>query len=267
MFEQVVLAHRRTALALIGTIGLAGCGSAPSLTEQTFTFTPDRMATIFGDKQVETFGVCAPGMLEQRGARLYLWDEFIRQRDDGGPVDQFAGYEIAVSRGESCHQRVLDTYQAAAWFDLSSLPSAAVVSAELSISRGFGPLDPPRERGTSEQCSVMMAGEATELWGSGIFHINPDNGEGDGFRPFITYRAARPDAGPHRANGTSTLRLDVSNTVSNWVRGVRRNDGFVLTPDPDRTLAIFGDTDEGGFMCDMGITGFELQVTVAVPGP
>jgi len=237
-----------------------------ALREEALTFSPDKTASIFGDKQVENFGVCGP-TLDRRGTRLYLWDEFIRQRDSTRPdypVQQLAGYEVAVTRGESCHLRILDTYQTAVSFDLSSLPSTAVVSAELRVNRYFSPLDPPRPRGSNEQCSVMLAGEAIEAWASGIYHIDPDTGTG-ALRPFIASRPARPDAGPHNAIGTSTLRLNVTRTVGDWARGVRPNHGFVITPDLERALDIYRHTDQGGFMCDVGITGFELAVTVAVP--
>ena len=258
---------RWLALTLIIITSLSGCIDLPPLREETFTFLPGMTASIFGEKQTENFGVCGP-TLDRRGTRLYLWDEFIRQRNSTMPdydVIHLAGYEVAVSRGESCHLRILDTYQAAAWFDLSSLPSGAVTSAELAISHGFSPLDPPRGRGTIEECNVMLTGEATEAWGSGIYHIDPVTGAGSGFRPFITWRPARIDTGPYTTRGSGTMRLDVTHTVSEWVRGARPNNGFVITPDLDAVMAIYRDTDEGGHMCDLAITGFELTVTVAVP--
>lgn len=255
---------RGFALILMIATGLPGCIDLPPLREETFTFMPNNTASIFGDKQIETFGVCGP-TLDRRGTRLYLWDEFVRQRNSTSPdyaVEHLAGYEISVSRGESCHLRVLDTYQAAVSFDLSRLPSSAVTSAELRISRYFSPLDSPRLRGSTAQCTVMMIGEATEPWASGIF---APIGTADGMRPFITWRPARIDAGPHDARGTSTLRLNITNTVSEWVRGVRPNNGIVITPDLESVMDIYRRTDEGGLICDMGITGFELVVTVAVP--
>jgi hypothetical protein len=234
----------------------------PPLRNEALTFRPDKVASIFGPKHSDNFGVC--GSLDRRGTRLYLWDEFIRQRAEVR-VQQFAGYEVAVTRGESCHLRILDTYQAAVSFDLSSLPSSAVVSAELRINRRFSPLDPPRPRGTNEQCTVMLAGAATEAWAPGVYPSNLTTASAGDFRPFIASRAARPDAGPYNAVGTSTMRLNVTNTVGDWARGVRPNNGFVITPDLERVLDTYRHMDQGGFMCDMGITSFELAVTVAVP--
>ena len=255
---------RYFALLLIFTTGLSGCIDLPPLREETFTFTPNKTASIFGDKQTETFGICGP-TLDRRGTRLYVWDEFVRQRNSTTPdypIQDLAGYELDVVRGESCHLRILDTFQAAVSFDLSSLPSSAVTSAELTINRFFSPLDPPRLRGTNEQCTVMLIGEATEPWAAGIYS---PVGAADGVRPFINRRLARIDAGPHDARGTSTLHLNITNTVSEWARGVRPNNGFVITPDLERVMDIYHHTEEGGFMCDMGITDFELTVTVAVP--
>jgi len=158
-------------LILIVTTGLSGCEIVPPLREETFTFTPGRTASIFGSKVSETFGICG-STVDRRGTRLYLWDEFIRQRDRATSDysnSHLSGYEVAVSRGETCHLRILDTFQAAVWFNLSSLPSTAVVSAELRISDvRYGGLDAPRGIGGSDRCKVARVGEATQAWVSGI---------------------------------------------------------------------------------------------------
>lgn len=243
---------------------LASC-NLPPLVERSFTFEPDRTASIFGVKQHDRFGVCDPFFLDRRGTGLYVWGEFMRQRESASPGDRIrdlAGYEVAVSRGQSCHLRIVDTYQAAAHFDLSTLPpGAAVTHAELRIHRFFSPLDAPRLRGSREQCTVMMIGQATESWAGGQFETNSDYGP----RRLIASRPARPDTGPHDARGTNTWTLDVSRPVGEWVRGARPNEGFTVTPDIDRVMDVYNATDEGGFMCDVGITGFELVVTAAVP--
>lgn len=238
---------------------LSGC--AP-ITERTFTFEPDRTASIFGDKSVDTFGVCDPFTVDRRGTRLYVWDEFVRQR--GEPrydIRDLAGYEVSVSRGESCHLRIADTFQAAARFDLTELPEgAAIVSAELRIDRSFSPLDPPYLRGSEEQCNVIVVGQADAPWSGGVFEA----GSPAGPRPFIAWRPARPGAGPHDGRGAGVLSVNVTNAVSEWVRDARPNNGFVITPDLDRVMEFYEATDEGGYMCDVGITGFELVVTAAV---
>ncbi|MDA0704511.1 MAG: hypothetical protein O3A96_14945 [Proteobacteria bacterium] len=247
-------------------LALASC-NLPPLSERTFTFQPDRTASIFGVKQHDRFGVCDPFFLDRRGTRLYVWDEFMRQRESASPGDRIrdlAGYEVAVTRGQSCHLRIVDTYQAAAHFDLSSLaPGAVVTHAELRVQRFFSPLDAPRLRGNREQCAVMMIGQATENWADGRFGQGSVDG---GSRPFIASRPARPDTGPHDARGTNLWSLDVTRPVGEWVRGVRPNQGFTITPDLDRVMGFYNATDEDGFMCDAGITGFELVVTAAVPG-
>lgn len=257
-------AFRFFAAAAVLVLSLASC-DLPPLTERTFTLEPDRTASIFGVKRHDRFGVCDPFFLDRRGTRLYLWDEFMRQRDlasPGGRTRDLAGYEVAVTRGQSCHLRIVDTYQAAAHFDLSTLPPGAVIHAELRVHRYFSPVDARRPRGSREQCTVMMIGQATESWGTGQFEANSDFGP----RSFIASRPARPDMGPYDARGTSTWSLDVTRSVSEWVRGARPNEGFTITPDIDRVMDFYNATDQGGFMCDVGITGFELVVTAAVPG-
>lgn len=255
---------RPFAVAAFLCLALASC-DLPPLTERTFTLEPNRTASVFGMKQHDTFGVCDPFTLDRRGTRLYLWDEFIRQRESGLPsrrIRDLAGYEVAVTRGQSCHLRIVDVFQAAAHFDLSSLPpNAAVIHAELRVFRYFSPVDASRSRGGREQCTVMMIGQATESWTAGRFAIvGPDDP-----RPFIASRPARPDTGPYDARGTSAWSLDVTRTVSEWMRDVRPNRGFTITPDLERVTGFYDATDEGGFFCDTGIAGVELVVTVAVP--
>jgi hypothetical protein len=251
--------------ALIFIVGgnLAGCVSLRPITEETFTFEPDRTATVFGENRNETFGICNPFTVDRRGTRLYTWPEFVRQRTSPDyRVRNLAGYDVGVSRGESCHQRVFETFQAAAHFDLSTLPDgAAITSAELRVHRFFSPLDPPYSRGSAEQCTVLLIGQATGAWAPGIYRV----GTASGPRPLIPSRPARPRPGPYNALGSSSWNVDVTQTVSEWVRGGRANQGFVITPDIDKVEEFYKAADEVGFMCDVGITGFELVVTAAVP--
>lgn len=240
---------------LIATIALSGC-TLPALRpleEVTITLEPEKSASIFAMARSDRFGVCTG--VPRGGTRLYLWGEFLRQMEEVTRYDlqYMAGYEVHVNRGESCHERILNAFQAAAYFDVSTLPSMAVTSARLRIDRPFSPRDPPF-RGTNQQCNVMMIGEATESWEAGLH-------EGV---PFISWRAARRDAGPHRATLTGILDLDVTNTVGAWVREQRSNEGFVITPDMDAVTDFFNATDQRGYMCDMGIGDVELVVTVAV---
>lgn len=260
-------AVRSGALLMMCTaILLYGCTGLRPLTGRTVTLEAEKAASIFGENHHETFGVCDPFFLDRRGTRLYLWDEFVRQRDSAGPegnVNHLAGYEVAITRGESCHLRIFETYQAAVKFDLSALPAdAAVVSAQLDIRGSFAPFDPPRNRGNRTQCTVMLLGQATEPWEAGVFR----SGLPDGSRAFIPARPARPAATPLYASGsTAGFHLDVTQTVSEWVRGIRTNHGFVITPNRERVMNFYNATDEGGYFCDIGISRFELVVTIAVP--
>ncbi|MDR4514494.1 DNRLRE domain-containing protein [Nitrosomonas sp.] len=253
------------ALLLMGITTLYGCAGLRPLSEQTFTLEAEKTASIFGENHHDTFGVCSPFQLDRRGTRLYLWDEFVRQRDSVRPdfnLNNLAGYEVAVTRGESCHLRIFESYQSAVRFDLSVLPNnAAVVSAALNVYGDFGPLDSPRLRGSREQCTVMQLGQAIEPWDAGIFRA----GSPDGARLLINAIPSRPAAGPFDTSRSSWRQVDVTNTVSEWVRGIRTNHGFVITPDRERVLAFYNATDEGGFFCELGISRFELVVTVAAP--
>lgn len=241
---------------LIATIALSGC-TLPALRpleEVTITLEPEKTASIFGVATRDRFGVCAG--VPRSGTRLYLWGEFLRQLEDSRyDVQNMAGYQVAVNRGESCHERILNAFQAASYFDLSSLPSMAVTSARLRIDRPFVPRDPPAPPGTRDQCTVMMIGEATESWDAGLHELIP----------FIPWRTARREGGPHRAGSfTSGLELDVTSTVGAWVREQRPNEGFVITPDMDLVTGFFNATDQRGYLCEMGIGDVELVVTVAV---
>ncbi|MBX3629823.1 MAG: hypothetical protein KF908_07865 [Nitrosomonas sp.] len=245
---------------------LYGCASLQPLTERTVTLEAEKTASIFGENYHESFGICDPFFLDRRGTRLYLWDEFVRQRNSTRPddnVSHLAGYEVAITRGESCHLRIFETYQTAVKFDLSALPAnAAVVSAQLNIHGSFAPLDPPRDRGNRAQCTVMLLGQATEPWEVGIFR----SGLPDGSRASIPARPARPATGPFYASGsTAGFRLNVTQTVSEWVRDIRPNHGFVITTDRESVMNFYNATDKGGYFCDIGISRFELVVTVAVP--
>ncbi len=257
-------ALRSGALLFMCTIILYGCASLRPLTERTVTLEAEKAASVFGENHHDTFGICDPFFLDRRGTRLYLWDEFVRQRNSVRPdnnVSHLAGYEVAVTRGESCHLRIFETYQAAVKFDLSALPTA-VVSAQLKVHVDFGPLDPPHEHGSRAQCTVMLLGQATEPWEAGIFRIALP----DGSRPFIPSRPARPAASPfHASGGITGFSLNVTQTVSEWVRGIRPNHGFVIMPDRESVMNFYNAMDEGGYFCDIGISRFELVVTVAVP--
>lgn len=255
----------RTVLLVIVTFLLSSCISFRPVGEQTVTLEPEKSATIFGVKRYNNFGVCWPFSVDRRGTGLYLFGEFLRQLDSSRSdyrVRDLAGYEVAVTRGESCHLRIVDTFQTAVKFDLSSLPAGAVVKdAELRVHRYFSPQDPPRLRGNRAQCTVIMIGQASESWNGGIYHARLS----DGARPFINWRPARPDTGPHDARGTRTMNLDVTRTASEWVIGTRPNHGFVITPDLDRVMQVYNAIEQGGFFCDVGITGYELVLRLAVP--
>ena len=230
-----------------------------SCSTPTIVLEPTQEASLYGEKRTDNFGVCVG--LDRRGTRLFMWDEFLRQNRRGSDPTDFhmAGYEMAVTRGESCHLRIMDTFQTAVQFDLSSLPSTAIVSAELRIDdiRHNG-TDPPRLLGSREQCEVMMVGAATEAWTPGRF--GPDPMGTDTSRPFLTWRPTLRDAGPHF---TFRESLDVTKEVSDWARGVRPNNGFVITPDPDFTNRTYEETDEGGFICSLWIVDYRLRVVVA----
>lgn len=248
------LVPRWTAPALLLAALLGGC--AP-LSERSYTLAPEHTASVFGFKTHSTFGICDPFFLDRRGTRLYVWDEFRRQHEAAAQPVAMAGYEVGVSRGQTCHLRIVDAFQAAARFDLSALPaSAALVSAELRIERRFAPRDPPYDRGSTAQCAILLAGQATQAWEPG-----PRTGA------FIPSLPARPASGPHAANGTAgVLSINVGHTVGEWMRGTQPNHGFVLSPDMERVLRFYGATEaEGGYMCDLGIARLELVVTVVAP--
>ncbi|SEM97433.1 DNRLRE domain-containing protein [Nitrosomonas marina] len=262
--KHCLLSHYLLIILLITMV--YGCANLRPLNEQTLTLEAERTASIFIENHHDTFGICSPFHLDRRGTRLYLWDEFVRQYDSTRPdfdINNLTGYEVAVTRGESCHLRIFETYQTAVKFDLSAFPpGAAVLSAELNVYGDFGPFDPPRSRGNREQCTVMQLGQATESWDAGIFRA----GLPSGARLPISSTPSRPDSGPFDTLRSSWRQLDVTNTVSEWVRGVRSNYGFVITPDNARVLEFYNATDEGGYFCDLGISRFELVVTLAVPG-
>lgn len=251
------------ALMAIASVIFTGCFPLAPLHEETFEFRPTRVASIFGDKQVQRFGLCSG--LDRRGTRLFLWDEFVRQHDTlvGAPRPiALAGYEVGVTRGDSCHIRVLDTFQAAVAFDLSSLPTSAVSHAELRIRQRLSLLDPPRPVGNQEQCEVLRVYQATQDWRSGLFAPDTDFGP----LPFISHSATRATSDHLRAGILSRSSVDVTQAVSMWARGSRPNFGFTLTPDLEDVTAMFERTDsEPGWVCDFGIIDVELVVTVAVP--
>jgi hypothetical protein len=225
--------------------------------EETFEFEPARVASVFGDKQVENFGICAG--LDRRGTRLYLWDEFVRQNElitgERRPI-AMAGYDVGVQRGESCHLRVLDTFQAAVAFDLSALPTSAVKDARLIIHHNFSPLDPVKYRGHRDQCGLFRIYQATEDWAAGIFW--PDGPSGP--RDLIAGTPIRPAPDPLGSE------VDVTRAVGGWARGERQNFGFTIMPDLSRVATLFEGADqEPGWMCEMGVVDFQLVVTVMVP--
>lgn len=257
-----VLSLRSISVAALSLLLSACFPFAPSH-EETFEFEPSRIASIFGDKQVQQFGVCAG--LDRRGTRLFVWDEFIRQNEVlvGAPRPiALAGYEVGVDRGESCHLRILDTFQAAIAFDLSSLPTSAVTNAELRIQQRFSLLDPPRPAGTQDQCQILRVQQATQDWDSGLF--SPDSPLGPS--PFLTNTSIRATSERLRAGILSRSVIDVTQAVGTWARGTRPNFGFTITPDLTEATAMFERADsEPGWICDFGAVDFELVVTVTVP--
>lgn len=72
-------------LMMCAAILLYGCTGLRPLTERTVTLEAEKAASIFGENHHDTFGVCDPFFLDRRGTRLYLWDEFVRQRDSAVP--------------------------------------------------------------------------------------------------------------------------------------------------------------------------------------
>lgn len=240
-------------LLLLASAGLTACAH---LTETRVTLAPDRAASFFGGKRVDQFGVCSPFHLDRRGTGLFMWREFIRVNAAGdGRYSDFhlAGHEIAVSRGESCHQRILDVFQAALKFDLSALPSTAVASAtlELEVVR-HGGTDAPYEQRSDDQCPALMLGAATEGWVAGRFGPGADPERG-----LLAWRPMMRDAGPH---ARLAVTIDVTREVSEWARGVRPNHGFVITPDLETAERAYHATDNGGFLCTYWILGSRLHV-------
>lgn len=237
--------------------GLAGCGH---LAEVRNTLEPDQAASFFGAKRVDQFGVCSPFHLDRRGTGLFMWREFIRVNAAGDPrYSNFhlAGHEIAVSRGESCHQRILDGFQTAMRFDLSTLPSTAVASAtlELEVVR-HGGTDAPYGQRTDAQCPALMFGVAMENWVAGRFGPGPG---ADAPRGLLAWRPIRNDAGPHARIPVS---IDVTREVSEWARGARPNNGFVITPDLETAERSYHHTDNGGFLCTYWILNSRLNVSL-----
>jgi hypothetical protein len=245
---------------LLAAISLSACDGLATLGERTYTFNPSKTASIMVT-DLENFGVCA-FTLDRRGASFFLWGEFLRERETARFPEpaQLAGYEVLVQRGETCHLRTVNFFQAAAAFDLDSLSSSAIVSAELSVNDTiYAGTDPPVLFGSSEQCTHLLLGQATEPWEAGTYY-NTSTGEGSGARPLITWTPARNDSGPFRSLPDT---LDVTRTVSEWARGVRPNNGFVFTPDLEAISRIAEGIDEGGILCPMWLDSFQLKVTVA----
>lgn len=232
----------------------AGCST------MTTTFTPQRTATIL-DGQPEQFGICVTA--DRSGSRSFMWQQFLANR--GGtrfdsPVE-LTGYEIAITRGESCHRRVVNLYQTAMYFDLSSLASRTVVSARLRLrDQRWGGVDAPYSLGTPDECRVLYVGEATDAWAGGVFP--GPAGSGVTGRPFIPWRAARRENGPFNR---LPAEIDVTATVGSWLRGDRRNQGFVITPDQAAVTAVKLRYNHGGVICPLFIDRFELEVTVTEP--
>lgn len=253
-------------LAVFLGVVLTACSLRPIVQESyTFTATPAQIANIL-EMGHNNFGICYPFILDRRGTRLGLWDEFQRQRSTGRPlyrVEALTGYEIGVTRGETCHIRMFSQFQTAVSFDLSSLPPGSViVQAELRIYQEFYPEGISVERGTSEQCAVIRVGQATEDWSPGQFGIGSEMGN----RPMIAFRPARPHVEPLVANRyTGWLSVDVTHTVSEWMRGARPNYGFTLTPDLGRVRHYYNAAEDTGFSCELGIARMELVVLAGVP--
>ncbi|WP_126452936.1 hypothetical protein [Sulfuriflexus mobilis] len=257
------LSLMRVAL-IIATINLSGC-----LSEETFTLRPIRTATIL-ESNFKNFGICNAGVftfVDRRPPSAFIEGAFIRERESSrfSEAAHLTGYEVLVQRGESCHLITANKFQTAVAFDLSSLPSTAVVAAELRINDSvYGGTDAPVGFGTREQCSVLVVGQATETWASGIFLRGglPEERVGDGPRAFITWRPARPEPGPYYR----IPPIDITTTVSEWARGTQPNHGFVITPDSDAVSRVAAGIREGGVMCPVWLDRFELVVTVAVSG-
>jgi hypothetical protein len=247
-------------LLVFCVIILAGC-TFPDLSERTFTFRPSKTASIMVT-DLERFGICDPFFVDRRGASFFMWGEFLRERGYSRfeTPAELSGFEVLIQRGETCHLRTVNFFQAAAHFDLDSLPSSAIVSAELTINNiNYGGLDAPVGFGSTSQCRQLILGQADEFWDAGTFYNAPP-GEGDGARELITWIPARYDSGPYR---TLPASLDVTKTVSDWARGIHTNNGFVISPDTEAVLRLAESVEEGGYYCPLWLDSFELTVTVA----
>jgi len=249
--------------SIVATMTLSGCGG---VSEETVTLLPIRTASILATAS-HNFGICHAGIfrfIERRPPTHFLWREFLRDRGSRyTPPAYLTGYEVLIDRGESCHLATANRYQTAVAFDLSGLPSTAVVSARLRITQEvFYGTDPPVDNGPAEEharrCTVLIVGQATETWESGIF---PTGEEGSFSRDFVASRPVRPDPGPYR----TVAPVDVTRAVSEWARGTQPNHGFVIAPDREAVASVAASIREGGVLCPVWMLDFSLDVTVATP--
>jgi len=248
------------ALALPVLAVLIASGCAPlrdgleNATEHTVTLQPTRtgalMHTVSG-----TFGVCVG--LDGRGGRPAAWDHFLTVEDENPAVDGMAGYQVSVSRGESCHQRVLSQFQTLAAFDISALPPGALTRAVLRAT----PLldrqtDAPVPPGTPGQCNILRVGRATSAWPPG-----------ESIGPLVTWAPIPP---PPAAFGRYARfgPVDVTRAVRAWRDGGAANTGFVITPQHDiaERNAEGIEQENDSFLCDLLLGRFELDVTMLIPG-
>ena len=240
------------ALPLLASLALAGCGplieGLRNAEQRVVTLEPIKTGTRHAQAWTN-FGICHP-RLETRTAGLQSWFVFTTAEP---PFDGLAGHEVRVARGQTCHLRVVHTFQAAVAFDLSSLPAGAITRAELTaVTLSSSGVDSPIGFGTREQCRILVLGRATAEWDAGRegrVHI-----PGEGVRPPVTGFAG-------------TRSFDVTRTVTDWRDGRAPNLGFVIAPDPDavaRNAGAVGELSEQ-YLCPVMYRDFRLEVSLLVP--
>lgn len=248
--------RRLNLIAVAALIALAGCGpvidALNNAAPRTVTLRATRTAAV--NRMAWTnFGVCH-SRLEQRVTGSRVWGLFTRSENPD--IAGVFGYEVRVSRGESCHYREWHTMQAAFEFDIASLPAGAITEATLTVdgNSSLG-LDPDIEGGTTDQCNVSTLGRATAAW-----EASRD------LRALIPYERVQPAPRPFGWGWRANRAFDVTRTVRAWREGAP-NLGFVLSPEADavsRNAATVGDVGDQ-FMCGVQVGGYELTVSMLVP--
>lgn len=248
-------------LPVLAILVAAGCGplreGLENATTQTVTLQPTVTGAARSAEFSTTFGVCPPASLDGRGRGSATWEHFVSLTMERPDIQGLAGHEIGISRGESCHLRVVSQFQAMVSFPIGSLPAGAVTSAVL---RGVPLLDrvtdAPIPPGTREQCEILAVGRATSPWTPG-----PTQGA------LVTW-AGIPPPPPRFGRYARFGPIDVTRAVRAWRDGAAPNLGFVITPPSDKVEAAAEEITEvaDAYSCDLLLGQFELDVTLLIPG-